>query len=181
MRFISFHSLQWCLALLVGRFFIIFALNSLLDNSNKWVISMLASVCCLFTHIHLDCILDILSIMLEFSGSWQSLLKNVDIFLLADIWPGLFQFQVLPYGSYGLNVTSFVSDFAVLFGSVLCVFHPVAILNPGWWSALQLSSQSWWYAIIGQSYTCVSWECSHELINYVFSSLSQIFSFFSFT
>ena len=31
-----------------------------------------------------------------------------------------------------------------------------------------------------QSYTCVSWECSHELMNYLFRSLSQLFSFLTF-
>ena len=96
---------------------------------------MLASLCCLFTqidiswfficHAILDCILDILNIMLGFSGSCLTLWRlSLFFFVLAGNWTDVFQIASSdkPYGNYGPNVTSSINSFAILFVFVLCVW-----------------------------------------------------------
>ena len=96
---------------------------------------MLASLCCLFTqidislfficHAILDCILDILNIMLGFSGSCLTLWRLwLSFFVLAGNWTDVFQIASSdkPYGNYGPNVTSSINSFAILFVFVLCVW-----------------------------------------------------------
>ena len=95
---------------------------------------MLASLGCLFTqidiswfficHVILDCILDILNIILGFSGSCLTLWRLLLFFVLAGNWTDFFQIASFdkPCGNYGPNVTSFINSFAILFVFVLCVW-----------------------------------------------------------
>lgn len=81
------------------------ALKSLLDNPNICGISVLATLCCLSIQIdiflvlhvpcNLDCMLDILNIMLGVSGSCLTPLENVDILDQQALDLVYFRLQVL--------------------------------------------------------------------------------------
>ena len=150
---------------------------------------MLASLCCLFTqidiswfficHVILDCILDILNIMLGFSGPCLTLWKLLLFFVLAGSWTDFFQIASSdkPYVNYGPNVTSFINSFATLF-----VFEGND--NPLQYSCLQSSKDrgAWWTTIhgIAKSQTGLSdfTICGHHvaILTYGLWSISVQFS-----